>query len=184
MTATEFVLEPFPGSAFAEGVRVTGTARRGGSFLSLNWKLEGPSETLAIAPMPTLAERRDGLWEQTCFEFFLAGPDRPGYWEFNLSPAGHWNVYRFDGYRAGMTQETAFDALPFTVSSHARGYEVVADIDLSGLAIARESWTVAIATVVMEPRGRTTYWALSHPGSEPDFHHPGAFQLRLDPARH
>lgn len=179
----DFVLEPYPGLPFPEGVRVTGAARRGGSVLSLSWKLDGPSETLAVAPMVTLAERRDGLWEQTCFEFFLACPDRPGYREFNLSPAGHWNVYRFDGYRAGMTEETALGALPFTVSTHARGYELVADIDLTGLAIACEPWTVAISTVVLEPRGRISYWALSHPGSEPDFHHPDAFQLRLDPAR-
>ena len=64
------------------------------------------------ADMPA---RRDRLWEETCFEFFLAVKNSPRYWEFNLSPAGHWNVYRFADYRQGMQEEPAFASLPFSV---------------------------------------------------------------------
>src|SRR4030042_7193941 len=47
------------------------------------------------------------------FPFPGEGSER--YWEFNLSPAGHWNVYRFASYRKEMREEPAFASLPFRV---------------------------------------------------------------------
>jgi hypothetical protein len=171
-----FVLEPYPGLPFPEGVRVSGTVRREGAILQLDWKLVGE----AAIPQPAAhPERRHGLWEATCFEFFLATAERPGYWEFNLSPAGHWNVYRFDGYRAGMTEEAPFDALPFAVSNRPGLCEAAVRFDTTGLGIAGDDWRLAVSTVVAEPTGRVTYWALSHPGAQPDFHHPEAFTVGL-----
>lgn len=179
MNPTEFVLEPYPGLPFPEGVRVSGMVRREGTALHLDWWLEGPAGSLVLPLLAARPERRRELWEETCFEFFLASPERPDYWEFNLSPAGHWNVFRFDSYRAGMTEETAFDALQFSVSNRPGICEVSARIDITGLEIAAAPWLLAIATVVAEPGGRITYWALSHPGAEPDFHHLDAFLVRL-----
>lgn len=176
---TDFVLEPFPGLPFPAEVRVSGTARREGSALHLTWRLDASPGSLEISQPAARPERRRELWEETCFEFFLTSPARRGYWEFNLSPAGHWNVFRFDAYRAGMKDETAFEALPFSVSNRPGLCEVSARIDLVGLGIAAAPWQLAIATVVAEPGGRVTYWALSHPSSQPDFHHPEAFLVRL-----
>ncbi|HEY9898689.1 MAG TPA: DOMON-like domain-containing protein [Pantanalinema sp.] len=179
MKPTDFVLEPYPGLPFPAGVRVCGKARREGAALHLSWRLEGPPGSLAL-PLPAARpERRRELWEETCFEFFLASPERPGYWEFNLSPAGHWNVFHFDDYRAGMTDETAFEALPFTVSNRPEACEVSVCIDPTELGLAAAPWLLAVSTVVAEPGGRVTYWALSHPGTQPDFHHPDAFGVRL-----
>jgi len=179
MNPTDFVLEPYPGLPFPAGVRVSGMVRREGAALHLDWRLEGPADSLAI-PLPAARpERRRDLWEETCFEFFLASPERPGYWEFNLSPAGHWNVFRFDSYRAGMTDEPAFDALPFSISNRPETCEVSACIDTTGLGIAGAPWLLAISTVVADPEGRVTYWALSHPGPQPDFHHHNSFLIRL-----
>lgn len=179
MNAIDFVLEPYPGLPFPAGVRVSGKARREGAILFLDWRLEGPAGSLAL-PLPAdRPERRRDLWEATCFEFFLASPERPGYWEFNLSPAGHWNVFHFDAYRAGMTDEAAFTTLPFSVSNRPGLCEVSACIDTTGLGLAAAPWQLAVSTVVAEPRGRVTYWAVSHPGAQPDFHHPDAFVIRL-----
>lgn len=179
MSATDFILEPYPGLPTPVGVRVSGMIQREGAILQLDWRLEAPAGSLAIPQPAARPERRRELWEETCFEFFLASPERPGYWEFNLSPAGHWNVFRFESYRAGMTDETAFDALPFSVSNRPGTCEVSACLDTTGLGIAAAPWHVALSTVVAEPGGRVTYWALSHPGPQPDFHHPDAFLVRL-----
>lgn len=178
MNPTDFVLEPYPGLPFPGGVQVSGMVRREGAALHLDWRLEGPAGSLALAPPAARPERRRELWEETCFECFLASPERSGYWEFNLSPAGHWNVFRFESYRAGMTDEAAVDALPFSVSNRPGICEVSVRIDTTGLGIASDPWRLAVATVVAEPAGRVTYWALSHPGPQPDFHHPDAFLLQ------
>lgn len=179
MSPTEFVLEPYPGLPCPGGVRVSGTARREGPILHLDWRLEGPAGSFAIPLVAARPERRRELWEETCFECFLASPERPGYWEFNLSPAGHWNVFRFDSYRAGMADETAIGALPFAVSNRPGICEVSACIETTGLGLAADTWLLAVSTVVAEPGGRVTYWALAHPGTQPDFHHRDAFLVRL-----
>jgi hypothetical protein len=38
---------------------------------------------------------------------------------------------------------------------------------------------VALAVVVEESNGSLSYWALEHPPSEPDFHCPRGFALRI-----
>ena len=38
---------------------------------------------------------------------------------------------------------------------------------------------VGITSVIEERSGRLSYWALAHPGAEPDFHRREAFLLRL-----
>jgi hypothetical protein len=164
-------LVPYPGLAAPAGVAVTCTATRAGSVLRLTWQLQGELPLPAPAP----PRRLHDLWELTCFECFLASPARPGYWEFNLSPAGHWNVYRFDGYRSGMVEERAFASLPFTFE----GGLVSLAVDLAALGIGEAPWRLAIATVIAEPSGNQSFLAVAHPGSEPDFHHPEAFRIEL-----
>lgn len=164
-------LVPYPGLPAPEGVGVSSTATRAGSLLQLTWRLTG----MRLQPPAAVPRRLHDLWEHTCFEFFLASPDRPGYWEFNLAPAGHWNVYRFDGYRSGMVEEAAFQALPFGVSPEGAS----SSVDLAPLGLADAPWRLAIATVIAEPNGQLSFWAASHPGNEPDFHHRDGFKISL-----
>lgn len=175
----DFVLAPYPGLSAPDGVQVTGTAAREGAVLQLTWRLQDPAGVVAVSSLSAEPERRHELWKATCFEFFLAAEGKPGYWEFNLAPAGHWNVYRFEGYRAGMVEEGAYDALPFSVVRGTGGTEVSVRVDTTGLGIGSQTWRMAVSAVVGEGGDRVTYWALSHPGDEPDFHHPDAFQLPL-----
>jgi hypothetical protein len=40
---------------------------------------------------------------------------------------------------------------------------------------------VALSAVIEEEGGMLSYWALKHPPGKPDFHHPDAFALELEP---
>lgn len=181
MSPTAFELAPYPGAAVPAGARIQGTARRVGAILELEWRLQVPAEAIpALAARP---ERRRELWEATCCECFLRSPEHAGYWELNLSPAGHWNVFRFLGYRTGMMDEPAVSALACTITRDAAGCEVRVALDTTALGLAEVAWELAIATVLAEPGGRISYWALAHPGEQPDFHHPEAFQLPLASGR-
>lgn len=173
-----FVLAPYPGLPVPEGVRVSGAAWREGAELHLTWLLEAPEGAIALPAATAAPQRRAGLWEETCFEFFLTSQP-PGYWEFNLSPSGNWAVFRFDAYRTGMRDEMAFAELPFAVTRRAGGCEASVAVDMRKLGIGEAPWDLAIATVVREAGGRITYWALAHPAARPDFHAAGAFRLRL-----
>ncbi len=112
LNSQPFALQPFTaGGPFA----ISGTISRRRTDLTITYNLTGPLNDLIIAPPADNPSRQWVLWEHTCFELFLAGQGAGDYWEWNLSPAGHWNVFRLNGYRQGIQEEPAFQALPFTV---------------------------------------------------------------------
>ncbi len=101
------------------------------------------------------------------------------YWEFNLSPAGHWNIYRFNGYRQGMQEETAFTTLPFIVQNQSDTFVLALNMDLSGIVSEEQGLEVAITTVIKHRDGEVSYWALTHQGKEADFHLRDSFMIEL-----
>ena len=124
--------------------------------------------------------RENALWEKTCFEFFVAPKGSKGYWEFNLSPGGNWNVYRFESYRRGMVEESAFGSLPFHVSRRPGFLRLDLAVDLECLALPPRPLEIAVAAVIRNIRGETSYWALTHPETHPDFHQRDGFIIELD----
>jgi len=146
-------------------------AREAGG-LSLCYRLTGEMGRLAI-PGPAAPARVDGLWNHTCFEAFVGG-DGDGYLEFNLAPSGAWAAYRFDGYRQGMAPLAAIDPPRIEATTTAGSLDVRAMLALPA-GPARIGLTAVIETV----DGRTSYWALRHPGERPDFHDAGGFALEV-----
>lgn len=179
MKELSFVLEPFAPDGRRPGVEITGHLARRAGVLTLSYRLQGRlPEVLIPAPLATPA-RRHRLWAGTCFEFFLASKDAPPYWEFNLSPAGDWNVYRFTDYRQGMAAEKAFASLPFGVHRSPGALHLNLEVDLAGIVPADQPLEVAIAAVIQASDGRLTCWALTHPGPQPDFHRRDGFLIAL-----
>jgi hypothetical protein len=172
-----FTLQPFPTTPPTE-LEVIGTVARRANVLTLAYSLLGD---LSDVEIPSAAEpkRQGKLWESTCFEFFLGTKNDKRYWEFNLSPAGHWNVYRFDNYRSGLKEETAFPTLPFDVQTEPDALSISLKLNLGAIVPANQALEVAIATVVKNQQGELSYWALKHLGKEPDFHLRESFTLRL-----
>jgi hypothetical protein len=109
----------------------------------------------------------------------LGLPDSTQYWEFNLSPAGHWNVYHLLDYRQNLTEEKAFEALPFQVTQEENYWQLQLKVDLHKIISPKQNLAVGVTAVIEEEANQLSYWALSHPGKEPDFHHRNAFILEL-----
>ena len=126
-------------------------------------------------------QRRDSLWRRTCAELFVGVTGRPGYVEWNLSPSGHWNLYRFDGYRADGRPETAVaDGSPRVTREGGR-LTIAATLPLAPLGLADLPLEVGVCAVVESAAGVVSHWALHHPAARPDFHDRRGFVLRLDP---
>jgi hypothetical protein len=176
-----FRLRPFASDPGLEAFELTGWARRGvgGDRLELRYELRGPLEQLRIPEPVESPERRDGLWEATCFEAFLAVEAEEAYREINLSPAGHWNLYRLDGYRRGLRPEPALTALPLTQLRTAESLWMGLTLDLSALLPAPQPLELAITAVLEGRDGALSHWALAHPGGEADFHRRDGFLLCL-----
>jgi hypothetical protein len=179
MNGQRYCLQTFPSAFTLPHLQITGSMARSSNRLDIRYALRGHLAEIAIplpADMPT---RRDRLWEETCFEFFLAVKNSPRYWEFNLSPSGDWNVYGFAGYRQGMHEEPAFASLPFDVKARSDALELTLELDLGKIVRADQPLEVAISAVIKPRTGEATYWALTHGTPRADFHRRDHFLIEL-----
>ncbi len=172
-----FTLYPFAADTAPPEVGLSGYVAREDNCLKLRFELHDPRALVAISP-PAIPARTFGLWDATCFEFFV-GTLSKRYWEFNLSPAGHWNSYRFEGYRQGMADELAFNQLPFTITQNVSILTLDLSFDLNPLVPEDQPLDLAITTVLQLKSGSISYWALTHCADQADFHRRGSFTIKL-----
>ncbi|HEY4772043.1 MAG TPA: DOMON-like domain-containing protein [Steroidobacteraceae bacterium] len=166
-----------------EAVRALSVSARSldGGRLALTFELDAPLARLRI-PKEEPLRRAHELWLHTCFEAFVRVAGEVRYWEFNFAPSRAWAVYRFAAYREGM--EVVEDAetpqiLVRRAPSHLTLEATVAVRDLTAGAASPLHLRLGAAAVLEEDNGRLSYWALRHPPSKPDFHHPDGFVLEL-----
>jgi hypothetical protein len=179
MTEQSFSLIPFPQSHIP-AIRIDGRASRQNGQLSIQYALTGEVENVFFPQKSISPHRKDGLWATTCFEFFLALPEHPQYWEFNVSPSGNWNIYRMEAYRrVGFREEISIQRLPVEVRRDAGCISLNAGVDLSPLILERDRVQLGISCVIQSIDQRHSYWALTHPHLAPDFHVRESFLIQL-----
>lgn len=147
--------------------------------LVLRYEIAGAVERILL-PAQTGPERRDGLWQHTCFEIFARSAGARSYVEFNFSPSTYWAAYAFDDYRAGMRALEYRHVPSIRLSRDARSLTLETQIELDFAADATLD-RFALAAVIEDIDHRKSYWALAHPTAQPDFHHPDAFALAVAP---
>ena len=110
---------------------------------------------------------------------FVAAKGSSRYWEFNMSPSGHWNVYRFSAYREGMREETGFESLPFSTSRADDLFILSLEIEPARFIEGVRQVVVGVCAVIRGKDGGTSFWALKHCGSKPDFHERESFVIEV-----
>jgi len=114
-----------------------------------------------------LRKRKDELWKTDCFEIFW---DYGGesYYELNLSPLGHWQVYSFQSERK---RREEFDVHPPILSStiHPNGYSLVGRLQLDNQN-PTAPYKSHPCVILNDGPGGFRYYASSHPQKAPDFH--------------
>ena len=174
MRATGFTLVPFnwPQERYPA---LTGNLAIADGMLRIEYELSGLDRPAAFPAPSANPARRLQLWRHTCFELLWGPLHDPGYWELNTSPAGHWNVLSFAGYRRGMTEELRIGA---RVRSHHRshGFSLCCFLPVAALGCPGP-YRLAPAAIIRLDGGQRTFWATHHPGQIPDFHHPSSFTL-------
>ena len=187
-----FELQPFGGGAERaelelHAVRLSGQASlqrsTDGPILCINYELVGDlgerPTALLVPPTAEQPGRRDGLWQHTCLEAFVAACDGEPYWELNLAPSGDWAVYRFDGYRSHQ-QSPPLQAPPFSIRSSSDGLELHLRWPLPKELAASGALSLGITAVLEQRNGAISYWALHHPGPVADFHRREGFTLQAN----
>jgi hypothetical protein len=174
-----FFLKPFRGEENPAGLTIGGSIARRADTLSLRCEVRGDLSKVEI-PASAEATRREGrLWGETCVELFLGTTDSTEYREFNISPSGHWNVFRFTDYREGMREEPAFSSLPFVVRIEPETLELSMELDIGKILPGKKTIETGVAAVIRTTDGGKSHWALAHSSSRPDFHRRDGFALTL-----
>jgi hypothetical protein len=166
----DFALHPFLEDRGLPQIEILGEIDRNDNLFSIDYQLLGDLDLISI-PLPSAApSRKFHLWEDTCFELFIGVPGDRNYWEFNLSPAGDWNVFHLDDYRQGLRDETAFTSLPFQIDRQPNSVKLNLAFDLSKIISPDRKLEIGITTVIRSTENEFSYWALTHPGQAADFH--------------
>lgn len=136
--------------------------------LYFEYLLEGELDKVNLTPLsaPQRFQRKDELWLDTCFECFFQ-IDKDSYEEFNLSPFGHWQCYRFSAYRQNRSLGPGkFDDLCSSFSEKR--------FDISGVfsspAIKRKEGLRFNPVVIIKKSNKLLYYASNHSVETPDFH--------------
>lgn len=150
------------------------TPRADGSLI-LCYRLRGDLAHLRL-PHPAPRQATDELWRHTCCELFFLGADAPAYREFNFSPSGAWAAYRFQAYREGCSHLALADP---GIHCELHGDEWQLHATLPPQVAPSGPGRMGLSAVIEDRDGGKAYFALSHPGECPDFHHPDSFVLEL-----
>jgi hypothetical protein len=148
--------------------------------LHLRYHLTGQVTQLLI-PENSKPIKADGLWEHTCFEVFLAVEGEPDYYEFNFSPSTKWAAYGFSAYRENKPWDISLPPV-ITVQQSDNELILAAVISKKSLPLVPDKrWQINVTAVIENNNKEKSYWALTHPTAQPDFHHRDGFSYEIWP---
>ena len=172
-------LHPFEPQPWLAGTELKAAAQMLQGRLELIFSLHTPAQTV-VRPQPCAQiERRDELWQSTCFEAFFAEPGQERYWEINLAPNGHWNVYRLDRYRQGLRPEPLVNGLTYALRQSATALQLCFSLNLQPLIAESSGLECSLTAVLDHPQHGCSFWALNHSGDQADFHRRDSFRPLL-----
>lgn len=177
MKSSKFTLKPFPLSTHSQKFSSSGQVNFLPNEINCSLTLSGPIHEINIREQNAKPEKREGIWESTCFELFIADEDNKHYLEWNFCPSGDWWCMEFRDYR-DPKEDFRWEQSPVI--------EVKQDIDsLTMIAqfklpehYQEKKLSLGVTAVIDHPQGEKSYWALSHPEDKPDFHDSGHFLLK------
>lgn len=145
--------------------------------LHLSYYLFGELSGIRIPP-PLTPSAKDGLWQQTCFEAFIASENQNSYYEFNFSPSGQYAAYAFRDYRIRRDWLITED-IPINFTKIDEKLVLQTTLSSINLPISKVL-QLGLSAVLETHNGKKSYWALHHPAATPDFHHRDSLTLAIN----
>lgn len=178
--ASSFALRPFSPSPLRLTVDGEVSREENGDLL-VRFKLRGEIEHLRIDVASANPERKDELWKKTCFECFIQPEGQESYTEINVSPSGDWACYQFDRYRENRKNAASVSSISSEIVESSNE-TLIFSFRVPAAVASTDAIRLGVTMVVLDDDNRTTYWAMSHTRSSPDFHDENSFDLKLPSA--
>jgi hypothetical protein len=157
---------------------------QGKDELLLRYHIRAQIATLRV-PMPEPPAPAEGLWQHLCLEAFIgAGADESRYHEFNFSPSGRWAAFVFNAPRVRDAARPTLAIQPrLQLDQTSSALTLTAALPLTALPPLKRAagWQVGLSAVIETVDGVLSYWALTHPSPQPDFHQRAGWTLQLSP---
>jgi hypothetical protein len=171
----EFELTPFLNPP---PFQIRGEVLLGETSIMMKYILEGDFEDISFPLKSCDPIRKDELWKETCFEFFLGQFDSSKYYEYNFSPSGDWSCYQFLEYRSEPINEY-LNFIP-TVSSKQNAQCFTLSVNVPLPDNFKFNRKLGISVITKDKAEKYCFWSLSHPRNIPDFHDRRAFSIDLN----
>jgi len=146
--------------------------------INLNYTLSGALDNIVFDKPVNGGKRTDNLWERTCFEIFIKTDSSTNYWEYNLSPAKNWAIYRFSRYREGKFDELSITSVPINIDVRSNEFTLQSTIPLPKQLIGQKL-NIGLSSVVQDKNGVIYYYAITHLNKQADFHDGNSFVIEV-----
>lgn len=174
-------LIPFspPRANSSGGFAIGATLKKTDHKVSADFSLQGNTTAIRWSAPLTEAKQGDELWKQTCFELFLAAPNRPEYWEYNFSPSRQWAIYAFKDYRQSAPLHITTTPIiePPRLSDASFSLRVSFNLEPP---LLNKTLIIGVSAIIDTTDDQRHYFALRHCGTSPDFHMRESFILEMN----
>lgn len=198
-TTKQFWLKPFSPLPDVHSVDVVGRVLREQNQLTISYEVLSDQKVSGHDNVLTPGV----LWQTICLNCFISPQGSSQYWEFKFSPQEDWlssflaadedvstwdfricphqdwAVYQFEGYRQGKRAVPTVSTVSYSMLSTPKALHTSLKIDLEELSLSEQTLQVGVTAVTYLEAQQMIHWALAHPGTTPDFHHPDSFALML-----
>ncbi len=163
-----FELEPYyPWAATDNPINLKVKVIRDNKLWDILYCLEGDIESINIPQLVEEGQRKDRLWEKTCFELFFFHPKKEEYFEWNFSPDTNWAFYHFKQYRQRHTEPTSnFEMVKINQYTDQRTKMILS----ARILFDTTEPLLSPCAVISHKNGRKSYFSSTHLREEPDFH--------------
>lgn len=151
-----------------------------GPIVQLNYQVKGDIKSLEFEESQASGERKIGLWERTCFEFFIKMKGKSEYFEFNFAPSGDWNCFHFSNRDQELNEFPGIKRIPIasqlkqSPNQEANEFHLTALLNIKHLGsyfyYPGQMQAGITAVILNQNKGKRDYWALKHLQKKPNFH--------------
>lgn len=155
------------------------TAAINKEYLYLSFTITGNLDEIDFGDYTPKHERITGLWEKTCFEFFIKN-SKDHYIEFNFSPNFSWNIFYFKEVRGKLTELEVKTQPEIEILNSKNKFYLIAKFNLANLPsefkmLDISMYSFSFNSIIVDKSKLQSFWALNHLDSKPNFHRLDSF---------